>query len=150
MDYRVKITIRNNHILKAIEEQGYSSVSDFCRKFKLRVASVNSVIAGRYKPLLKNGKILNLSDVVNSEIAWFKDPNLFAVNGVSQQKSSEEELRNLITLYIDNRKSHSSGSSRAQKLVGKGMGERGRRQFGDVTAMLLPNSEQVLGEWVLK
>ena len=100
--------------------------------------------------LLKNGKILNLSDVVNSEIAWFKDPNLFAVNGVSQQKSSEEELRDLITLYIDNRKSHSSGSLRAQKIVGKGMGERGRRQFGDVTAMLLPNSEQVLGEWVLK
>jgi putative glycosyltransferase (TIGR04372 family) len=100
--------------------------------------------------LLKNGKILNLSDVVNSEIAWFKDPNLFAINGVSQQKSSEEELRDLITLYIDNRKSDSSGSSRAQKLVGKGMGERGRRQFGDVTAMLLPNSEQVLGEWVLK
>ena len=60
MDYRVKITIRNNHILKAMEEQGYPSVSNFCRKFKLPVASVNSVIAGRYKPLLKNGKILNI------------------------------------------------------------------------------------------
>jgi hypothetical protein len=69
MDYRVKITIRNNHILKAIEEQGYSSVSDFCRKFKLQATSVNSVIAGRYKPLLKNGKICplveNLLDYLN-------------------------------------------------------------------------------------
>jgi predicted DNA-binding protein YlxM (UPF0122 family) len=60
MDYRVKITIRNNHILKAMEKQGYPSVSNFCRKFKLPVASVNSVIAGRYKPLLKNGKICPL------------------------------------------------------------------------------------------
>jgi len=98
--------------------------------------------------LLKDGKILNLSDVVHSDIAWFKDLNLFAVNGVSQQKSSEEELRNLVALYVENRKSLSSEASRVQTIVAKGMGERGRRQFGDVTAMLLPNAEKVLGEWV--
>jgi putative glycosyltransferase (TIGR04372 family) len=100
--------------------------------------------------LLKDGKILNLSDVVNSEIAWFKDPNLFATNGISQQKSSEEELRDLVTLYIENRKLSSSDMSRTQEIVARGMGERGRRQFGDVTASLLPNTEQILGEWVLK
>ena len=32
MDYRVKITIRNNRLLKAIEEKGYSSVKQFCLK----------------------------------------------------------------------------------------------------------------------
>jgi len=100
--------------------------------------------------LLKDGKILNLSDAVNSEIAWFKDPNLFAANGISQQKSTEGELRDLVTLYIENRELPSSEVSRTQEIVAQGMGERGRRQFGDVTAMLLPNAEQVLGEWVLK
>lgn len=100
--------------------------------------------------LLKDGKILNLSEVVGSEIAWFKDPNLFAANGISQQKSTEGELRDLVSLYVENRKSPSPGSPWAQKLVAEGMGEPGRRQFGDVTATLLPNCEQVLGEWVLK
>jgi putative glycosyltransferase (TIGR04372 family) len=100
--------------------------------------------------LLKDGKILNLSDVVGSEIAWFKDPNLFAANGISQQKSTEGELRDLVALYIENRELPSSEVSRTQEIVAQGMGERGRRQFGDVTAMLLPNAEQVLGEWVLK
>jgi putative glycosyltransferase (TIGR04372 family) len=100
--------------------------------------------------LLKDGKILNLSDAVNSEIAWFKDPNLFAANGISQQKSTEGELRDLVALYIENRELPSSEVSRTQEIVARGMGERGRRQFGDVTAMLLPNAEQVLGEWVLK
>lgn len=99
---------------------------------------------------LKDGKMLNLSDVIHSEIAWFKDLNLFAINGVTQQKSSREELRDLVALYVENRKSPSPEASRVQKLVAEGMGERGRRQFGDVTAMLLPNAEQVLGEWVLK
>jgi putative glycosyltransferase (TIGR04372 family) len=98
----------------------------------------------------KDGKILNLSDVANSEIAWFKDPGLFAANGISQQKSSEGELRDLISLYVENRKSPTPGSPWTQKLVAEGMGERGRRQFGDVTATLLSHAEQVLGEWVLK
>jgi putative glycosyltransferase (TIGR04372 family) len=100
--------------------------------------------------LLKDGKILNLSEVVDSEIAWFKDPNLFAANGISQQKSTEGELRDVVTLYVENRELPSSGVSRTQVIVARGMGERGRRQFGDVTAMLLPNVEQILGEWVLK
>jgi hypothetical protein len=99
---------------------------------------------------LKDGKILNLSDVIHSDIAWFKDLNLFAINGVTQQKSSREELRDLVALYVENRKSPSPEASRVQKLVAEGMGERGRRQFGDETAMLLPNAEQVLGEWMLK
>ena len=100
--------------------------------------------------LLKDGQILNLSDAVNSEIAWFKDPNLFAANGISQQKSTEGELRDLVALYIENRELPSSEVSRTQEIVARGMGERGHRQFGDVTAMLLPHAEQVLGECVLK
>ena len=100
--------------------------------------------------LLKDGKILNLSNVVGSEIAWFKDPNSFAANGISQQKSTEGELRDLVTLYIENRELPSSEASRTQEVVARGMGERGRRQFGDVTATLLSHAEQVLGEWVLK
>lgn len=98
--------------------------------------------------LLKNGKVLNLSEIVNSEIAWFKDPSLFAVNGISQQKSSELEIKDLVASYIQNRDIQPVTASGVQKLVTEGMGERGRLQFGEVTAKLLPNVEQVLGEWV--
>ena len=98
--------------------------------------------------LLKNGKILNLSDVVNSDIAWFKDPDLCTVNGISQQKSSERELSNLVALYLENRNSPVVKPSLGQNIVAEGMGERGRFQFGEVTAVLLPNVDQVLGDWV--
>ena len=98
--------------------------------------------------LLKNGKVLDLSEIVNSEIAWFKDPSLFAVNGISQQKSSKLEIKDLVASYIQNRDIQPVMASGVQKLVTEGMGERGRLQFGEVTAKLLPNVEHVLGEWV--
>ena len=83
-----------------------------------------------------------------NEIAWFKNPNLFAANGISQQKSSERELSGLVELYLKNRNSPSVEASLGQNLVAEGMGERGRQQFGEVTAVLLPHVDQVLGDWV--
>jgi len=100
--------------------------------------------------LHKNGKVLSLSEIVNSEIAWFKDPNLFSKNGISQQKSSSNELKELVLSYI-----HTQGREDAKTLsicsvVSRGLGERGRLQFGEVTACLAPDAERILGDWVMK
>ena len=100
--------------------------------------------------LQKNGSTLNLSEVVNSEIAWFKDPNLFSKNGISQQKSSSSELRELVRSYIRARGSEDEKVLSVRSEVSRGFGERGRLHFGDVTACLTPGAEQILGEWVLK
>lgn len=100
--------------------------------------------------LHKNGKILNLSEIVNSEIAWFKDPNLFSRNGISQQKSSSNELKELVLSYIRMRGREDGKASSTQLMVSRGFGERGRLQFGEVTACLAPDAEQILGDWVMK
>ena len=98
--------------------------------------------------LLKDGNVLNLSDVICSDIAWYKDLELFARNGISQQKSSKSELSELVSLYLEKEKSPTLDASIGQNLVREGMGVRGKLQFGDVTAVLLPNVDQVLGNWV--
>lgn len=100
--------------------------------------------------LQKNGRTLSMSEIVNSDIAWFKDPNLFIANGVSQVKSSEAEIRDLVALFVENRQLSREDKSGVQKMVSLGMGEKGKLQFGEVTAKLLPGVEQILGEWVLK
>ena len=100
--------------------------------------------------LHKNGKILNLSEIVNSEIAWFKDPNLFSKNGISQQKSSSNELKELVLSYIRMRGREDGKALSTQLMVSRGFGERGRLQFGEVTACLAPDAERILGDWVLK
>jgi putative glycosyltransferase (TIGR04372 family) len=100
--------------------------------------------------LQKNGKILNLSEIVNSEIAWFKDPNLFSKNGISQQKSSSNELKELVLSYIRMRGREDEIALNTRSMVSRGFGERGRLQFGEVTACLAPNAERILGDWVMK
>jgi len=100
--------------------------------------------------LQKNGKILNLSEIVNSEIAWFKDPNLFSKNGISQQKSSRSELKELVLSYIRMRGREDGKALSTQLMVSRGFGERGRLQFGEVTACLAPDAERILGDWVMK
>ena len=100
--------------------------------------------------LYKNGKILNLSEIVNSEIAWFKDPNLFSKNGISQQKSSGNELKELVHSYIRMRGREDGKALSTQLMVSRGFGERGRLQFGEVTACLAPDAERILGDWVMK
>ena len=100
--------------------------------------------------LQKNGSTLSLSEVVNSEIAWFKDPNLFSKNGISQQKTSSSELKELVESYIRARGSEDGKALSVRSEVSRGFGERGRLHFGDVTACLAPDAERILGEWVLK
>lgn len=100
--------------------------------------------------LLKNGRVLNLSEIANSEIAWFKDPSLFLANGITQQKSSSEELMELVRSYIQKNENGLSENSSVKETVARGMGERGRVQFGEVTAELAPNADRILGEWVTK
>jgi putative glycosyltransferase (TIGR04372 family) len=100
--------------------------------------------------LQKNGSILNLSEVVNSEIAWFKDPNLFSKNGISQQKSSKSELKELVLSYIRARGRVDEEALSIRSAISRGLGERGRLHFGDVTACLAPDAARILGDWVMK
>ena len=100
--------------------------------------------------LQKNGSTLNLSEVVSSEIAWFKDPNLFSKNGISQQKSSISDLKELVRSYIHARGSEDEKAMVVRSMVSRGLGERGRLQFGEVTARLVLGAERILGDWVMK
>jgi len=100
--------------------------------------------------LQKNGSTLNLSEIVNSEIAWFKDPNLFSKNGISQQKTSSSELTELVRSYLRARVSEDEKALSVRSVISSGFGERGRLHFGDVTACLAPDAERILGDWVMK
>jgi hypothetical protein len=91
-----------------------------------------------------------LSEVADSEIAWFKDPNSFSINGISQQKSSSNELRELVLSYIRARGREDATASSIRSVVSRGLGEQGRLQFGEVTACLAPDAERILGDWVMK
>ena len=58
-DYRIKITIRNERLLSAIERKGFKSVSSFCRSYGLRIYSILDVINGSKPPINKNKELLS-------------------------------------------------------------------------------------------
>ena len=58
MDYRVKVTIRNNRLLKAIEAKGFDSVRSFCMAYQLNYVGVNELVAGKKKPVHGKSKTL--------------------------------------------------------------------------------------------
>jgi putative glycosyltransferase (TIGR04372 family) len=120
----------------------YVDVTRYCQFFfGSRLATWSPV------RLLKNGSILNLSEIVNSEIAWYKDPNLFSKNGISQHKTSKGDLKELVKSYLHSRDFESLSSKLISEIVAKGMGERGKLQFGEVTAKPLQGIEFILGDW---
>jgi len=101
MDYRVKITIRNNRLLKAIEDKGYRSVSDFCRKTNLQEGLVNLIVRGATKPLRKDGSlnptVLNLLEYLDLSVEdAFTERQLQGFNKNSfQVEMNENQLSSL-------------------------------------------------------
>ena len=50
-DYRVKITIRNERLLAAIEGTGFESVAKFCAEHILDYNQTSEIIRGKLKPI---------------------------------------------------------------------------------------------------
>ena len=49
-DYRLKITIRNDRLLRAIEAKGFISVRKFCVAHGLEYQRTTEIINGKMKP----------------------------------------------------------------------------------------------------
>ena len=60
-EYRVKVSVRNNLLLKAIEETGAKSVAEFCRNNGLTVAAVNAIVCMRVPPLNQSGEFSQIA-----------------------------------------------------------------------------------------
>ena len=56
-DYRIKVSIRNNRLLKAMEAKGFKSVAQFERSYKFNHYFVTRLINGSVPPLDRNGEI---------------------------------------------------------------------------------------------
>ena len=65
-DYRVKITIRNERLLKAIEDAGYRSARQFAIQNAIEPERVGRLIRGAEKPIDKKGRVTkNCSEILS-------------------------------------------------------------------------------------
>ena len=56
-DYRIRVSIRNNRLLKAMEAKGFKSAAQFERSYKFNHYFVTNLINGSTPPLDRKGKI---------------------------------------------------------------------------------------------
>lgn len=60
-EYKIKVSIRNNLILKAIEDFGYISIAKFCEEHKLNTVSVRLLVQFRRKPIDHTGEFCKIA-----------------------------------------------------------------------------------------
>jgi len=102
-DYRIKITIRNDRLLSAIEDLNFPNVAQFCNAYSLNYQRITEIISGKLKPLDKNGKplplIYNLLDILNISLEdAFTKRQLHGFHKTSyQMRVIEKDLKKLLT-----------------------------------------------------
>jgi len=65
-DYRVKVSIRNDRLLKAIEDAGYKSSREFAMHNAMNYEKVGRLIRGADKPIDKHGRVTkNCSEILS-------------------------------------------------------------------------------------
>lgn len=62
--YRVKVSVRNNLLLNAIEKAGYKSVTEFERSAGIAIGRANCLVAMRDSPINGSGEFSNLAKVI--------------------------------------------------------------------------------------
>tara|TARA_R110002012_G_scaffold310908_1_gene519572 strand:- start:968 stop:1681 length:714 start_codon:yes stop_codon:yes gene_type:complete len=101
-DYRVKITIRNERILKLIEDNGFVSVRSFCLSHKIAYQQLTELIAGKVKPFTENGVMVTacrqMLEVLNVSLEdCFTSRQLEGFNKRSFEiKVKEQDLKKII------------------------------------------------------
>ena len=63
-EFRLKVSVRNNLLLSAIESQGYVSVAEFERACELGFGSINNLVAMREAPILQSGEFSQKAKLV--------------------------------------------------------------------------------------
>lgn len=67
-EYRVKVSVRNNLLLTALEDAGYTSVASFCRAAGISQNMMGRLIAMKDPPLLNTGEFSALAKKVMEEL----------------------------------------------------------------------------------
>jgi RNA polymerase sigma factor (sigma-70 family) len=60
-EYRIKVSVRNNLILNAIEDFGYTKISKFCEEHGLNTVSVRLLIQFRKRPIEPDGEFCTVA-----------------------------------------------------------------------------------------
>jgi RNA polymerase sigma factor (sigma-70 family) len=107
-EYRIKVTVRNNLILNAIENAGYKSVADFCRAVNLPKTALTEIIAMRRPPINQSGEFSEHAKALMDELCvaptdlWTSEQLTLKLKRNSAQRDvSSEGMRAALGMHAE-------------------------------------------------
>ena len=107
-EYRIKVTVRNNLILNAIENAGHKSVSAFCKSVGMAPQKVTEMIAMRKPPLNNNGEFSHMAKLLMEELCalptdlWTAEQlTLKLKRNTAQRDVSSEGMRSALGMHAE-------------------------------------------------
>lgn len=143
-EYRVKVTVRNNLLLSAIEDAGYKSQSEFARFAGLTPQDVNALVAMRLAPINSDGEFAPLAKAIMEVLGacptdlWTEEQLTMQLRKNSIEKElSKEALELALSMNCQNLVSFDSVDDNINK-------EEFTKQLKDVLETLPPRERKVL------
>ena len=107
-EYRIKVTVRNNLILNAIENAGHKSVAAFCKSIGMAPQKVTEMIAMRKPPLNNNGEFSHMAKLLMEELCalptdlWTAEQlTLKLKRNTAQRDVSSEGMRAALGMHAE-------------------------------------------------
>jgi len=107
-EYRIKVTVRNNLILNAIEQAGHKSVAAFCKSIGMTPQKVTELIAMRKPPLNSNGEFSHMAKLLMEELCalptdlWTPEQlTLKLKRNTAQRDVSSEGMRAALGMHAE-------------------------------------------------
>ena len=107
-EYRIKVTVRNNLILSAIENAGHKSVAAFCRHVGIGITAMTELIGMRKPPLNNSGEFSALAKLLMEELCalptdlWTSEQLTLKLARNSAQRSvSAEGMRAALGMHAE-------------------------------------------------
>ena len=107
-EYRIKVTVRNNLILSAIENAGHKSVTAFCRHVGLGITAMTELIGMRKPPINANGEFNPIAKLLMEELCalptdlWTSEQLTLKLARNSAQRSvSAEGMRAALGMHAE-------------------------------------------------
>ena len=133
-EYRIKISVRNNLILDAIEKAGYTSVQRFCMDKNISASGVIALIALKNPPIMQCGSFSSAANQLMEELCALPT-ELWTAEQLTMELKHNTSFRNV------GKEDLQLSSSEALKIV---FDREKEEKVAEVLDMINPRKKKVL------
>lgn len=107
-EYRVKVSVRNNLLLTAIESAGFKTLASFAEECGISATELSLYVGLKRSPILSSGNFSNAAKAIMETLGaapcelWTDRQLMMALESNSSERSaSEDDIKHLIACHVE-------------------------------------------------